>query len=69
MDISPDEFRRCPENPPCAFFLIQDGRHHVTPFSKKTGVYHNSSLLQFEKIFRCLYLCLRTQRVHPDDLK
>ena len=37
MDISPDEFRRCPKNPPCAFFLIQDGRHHVTPFSKKQG--------------------------------
>ena len=49
MDISPDEFRSCPKNPPCAFFLIQDGRHHVTPFSKKTGVYHNSSLLQLEK--------------------
>ena len=37
MDISPDEFRRGPKNPPCAFFLIQDGRHHVTPFSKKQG--------------------------------
>ena len=37
MDISPDEFRRCPKNSPCAFFLIQDGRHHVTLFSKKTG--------------------------------
>ena len=48
MDISPDEFRRGPKNPPCAFFLIQDGRHHVTPFSKKTGVYHDSSLLQLE---------------------
>ena len=31
------------------FFLIQNGRHHVTPFSKKTGVYHNSSLLQLER--------------------
>ena len=49
MDISPDEFRRCPKNPPCAFFLIQDDRHHVTPFSKKTGVDHNSSFLQLEK--------------------
>ena len=39
MDISPDEFRRCPKNPPCAFFLIQDGRHHVTPFSKKKQGY------------------------------
>ena len=37
MDISPDEFRRGPKNHPCAFFLIQDGRHHVTPFSKKQG--------------------------------
>ena len=37
MDISPDEIRRGPKNPPCAFFLIQDGRHHVTPFSKKQG--------------------------------
>ena len=37
MDISPDEFRRFPKNPPRAFFLIQDGRHHVTPFSKKQG--------------------------------
>ena len=34
MDISPDEFRRCPKNPPCAFFLIQDGRHHVTPLKQ-----------------------------------
>ena len=49
MDISPDEFRRGPKNPPCAFFLIQDGRHHVTPFSKKTRLYHNFSLLQLEK--------------------
>ena len=49
MDIPPDEFQRGPKNLPCAFFLIQDGRHHVTPFSKKTGVYHNSSLLQLEK--------------------
>ena len=45
MDISPDEFRGGPKNPPCAFFLIQDGRHHVTPFSKKTGACHNSSLI------------------------
>ena len=37
MDIYPDEFRRGPKNPPCAFFLIQDGRHHVTLFSKKQG--------------------------------
>ena len=37
MDISPDEFRRGPKNPPFAFFLIQDGRHHVAPFSKKQG--------------------------------
>ena len=49
MDISQDEFRRGPKNPPCAFFLIQGGRHHVTPFKKKPGVYHNSSLLQLEK--------------------
>ena len=47
MDISPDEFRRGPRNPPCAFFLIQAGRHHVTPFLKKR-VYHNFSLLQLE---------------------
>ena len=69
MDISPDEFRRGPKNPPFAFYYIQDGHHHVTPFSKKTGVYHNSSLLQLQKIFRCLYLCLKIQRVHPDDQK
>ena len=51
MDISPDEFRRGPKNPPCAFFLIQDGRHHVGPNAilEKTGVCHNSSLLQLEK--------------------
>ena len=49
MDISPDEFRRGPKNPPCAFFLIQDGRHHVTLFKKKPEVYHKSSLLQLEK--------------------
>ena len=45
----PDECRRVPKNSPCAFFLIQDGRHHVTLFSKKTGVYPNSSFLQLEK--------------------
>ena len=33
-----DEFRRGPKNPPCAFFLIHDGRHHVTPFSKNRGI-------------------------------
>ena len=49
MDISTDEFRRGPKILPCAYFLIQDGRHHVTPFLKKTGVYHNFSLLQLEK--------------------
>ena len=27
--------RRMPKSPPCAFFLIQDGRHHVRPFLKK----------------------------------
>ena len=68
MDISPDEFRRGPKNPSCAFFLIQDGRHHVTPFSKNRGI---PKLLTFAVriffLFRCLYLCLRTQRVHPDD--
>ena len=37
-DFFRNEFRRGLKNPPCAFFLIQDGRHHVTPFSKNRGI-------------------------------
>ena len=69
MDISPDEFRRCPKNPPCAFFLIQDGRHHVTLFFEKTGVCPNLLFLQLKKRFLCLYLCFKAQGVYPDYQK
>ena len=49
-----------PKIPLVHFFLIQDGRHHVTPFLKKTGVYPNSSHL---------YLCFKAQSVDPGDQK
>ena len=49
MDISPDEFRGCPKNPPCAFFFNSRWPPPCNAIFEKTGVCHNSSLLQLEK--------------------
>ena len=57
-----------PKIPPFAFFNSRWPPPCDSIFDK-TGVYHNSSFLKLEKIFRCVYLCFKTHRVHPDDLK
>ena len=49
MDIAPDEFRRGPKNPPLCIFLNSRWPPPCNAIFEKTGVYHNSSLLQLEK--------------------
>ena len=62
----PRRMPRVPQNPSWAFFYFKMA---AAIFEKKTGVFPISSLWQLEKIFSCLFLCFKAQRVHPDDQK
>ena len=64
--------RRMPKSPqksPLCIFLNSRWPPPCNAIFHKTGVYPNFSFLQLKKIFRCLYLCFKAQRVHPDDQK